>query len=122
MAFMTSDTLTKPLSKLAVELNEHLKTQTEERALHRLDICDRCPQAAQSVFTFKIAPDAAGGEGAELDIILCGHHTRAHLPAMLAKQPSTYWIEPQELLSIRGVNVEPVSQNLSGDGLTDGSN
>lgn len=44
-----------------------------------------------------------------------------HLPAMLAKEPATYWIEPQELLSIRGVNVEPANQSLSGDGLNDGS-
>ncbi|WP_354214987.1 hypothetical protein [Arthrobacter sp. UYCo732] len=117
---MTTDTLTKPLSKLAVELNEHLKTQSEERTLHRLDICDRCPQAAQSIFTFRIA-DADGGEGAEMDIILCGHHTRQHLPAMLSKNPATYWIEPQELLSIRGINVESTGRGKTGDGLTDGS-
>lgn len=118
---MTTDTLTKPLSKLAVVLNEHLENQTDARTLHRLDICDRCPQAAQSIFTFKIAPDSKGTGASEMDIILCGHHTRMHLPAMLEKNPSSYWIEPQELLSIRGVNVEPAGTALTGDGLTDAS-
>jgi hypothetical protein len=44
-----------------------------------------------------------------------------HLPAMLAKEPATYWIEPRELLSIRGVNVGPANRSLTGDGITYGS-
>lgn len=108
---MTTATTTKPITKLAAELNRHLATQTKERTLHRLDQCDRCPQAAQATFVFTV-------EATDLDILLCGHHTRKHLPELLAKSPSSYWIEPTELLSIRGVNVEAPVKVLTGDGLT----
>lgn len=122
MAPMTTATVTeKPLSKLAVELNAHLEMQKTERTLSLLDRCDRCSQHAQSSFVFKIPADPAGTGKTETDVLLCGHHTRMHLPALLAKVPVSYWIEPQELLSIRGVKVEAAGNTKAGDGLTDAS-
>lgn len=118
MLTMTTETLTKPLSKLAVQLNAHLETQPVERALTLLDRCDRCNQLAQASFVFTIPADPAGTGKTETDVILCGHHTRQHLPALLAKNPVSFWVEPQELLSIRGVNVEAKTQTKTGDGLT----
>lgn len=118
---MTTDTLTKPLTTLAVELNAHLETQAPERALSLLDRCDRCSQLAQSSFVFKIEASAEGSGRTETDVLLCGHHTRVHLSALLSKNPVSYWIEPQELVSIRGVNVEAASTAKAGDGLTDAS-
>jgi hypothetical protein len=35
MGFMSTDTLTKPISELAVQLNAHLENQPAERTLHR---------------------------------------------------------------------------------------
>lgn len=116
---MTTDTLTKPISKLAVELNAHLETQTTERTLSLLDRCDRCSQLAQSSFVFKIEASTEGSGRTETDVLLCGHHTRTHLEVLLSKNPVSYWIEPQELASIRGVNVSPVEKAASSDGLTD---
>lgn len=113
MSPMTTATTTRPVSPLAAELNRHLETQPPERTLHRLDLCDRCPQAAQSIFAFTV-------EGADLDILLCGHHTRKHLPELLARTPVTYWIDPAELHSVRGVIVKDTAPTESGDGLTDG--
>lgn len=101
-----------PISKLASQLNTHLETQAPERALDRLDLCDRCPQAAQAVFEFQV-------EGGTTDIMLCGHHTRQHLPALLSKNPVSYWIEPSELYSIRGVETPERAAAVTGDGLTD---
>ncbi|WP_139187327.1 DUF7455 domain-containing protein [Pseudarthrobacter chlorophenolicus] len=118
---MTTDTLTKPLTRLAVELNTHLETQAPERTLSLLDRCDRCSQLAQSSFVFKIEACAEGSGRTETDVLLCGHHARIHLPALLAKTPVSYWIEPQELLSIRGVKVQAASDAKAGDGLTDAS-
>lgn len=122
MHAMTSDTLTKPLSELANQLNTHLQTQPAERALHRLDLCDRCPQAAQSIFTFKIEPHTQGTGSSKCDIILCGHHMRHHLSAMLDQSPIDFWIDPRELHTIRGVVVPaPDRQGSTGDGITDES-
>lgn len=118
---MTTETLTKPISKLAVELNAHLESQTSDRTLDLRDRCDRCNQNAQASFVFKIPADPAGTGKAETDVLLCGHHMRAHLPALLAKAPVSYWIEPQELLSIRGVKVTAAGKSAPGDGLTDAS-
>lgn len=38
-----------------------------------------------------------------LDIMLCGHHMRTHLDALLENDPKSFWIEPCELWSIKGV-------------------
>jgi hypothetical protein len=118
MLTMTTETLTKPISKLAEQLNAHLETQAPERALTLLDRCDRCSQLAQASFVFTIPADPAGTGKTETDVLLCGHHTRQHLPALLAKNPVSYWVEPQELLSIRGINVEAKKAVKTGDGLT----
>jgi hypothetical protein len=118
MLTMTTDTLTKPISKLAEQLNAHLETQAPERALTLLDRCDRCNQHAQSSFVFKIPADPAGTGKSEMDVMLCGHHMRQHLPVLLGKNPVSYWVEPQELLSIRGVKVEAKTAAKTGDGLT----
>ncbi len=124
MPAMTTAILTeaaKPTSTLAVQLNLHLETQPKERTLDRLDLCDRCCAAAQSSFVFTI-PDLTSTEpGAtmETDILLCGHHTRQHLPALLAKNPASYWVEPKELHTIRGVKITGKGSAQSGDGLTD---
>ncbi|MFC5099118.1 hypothetical protein [Amycolatopsis plumensis] len=59
---MTTDTLTKPISKLAEQLNAHLETQTTERALTLIDRCDRCSQLAQSSFVFTIPADLTARE------------------------------------------------------------
>jgi hypothetical protein len=122
MDAMTTATVTeKPLSKLAVELNAHLETQAPKRTLNLLDRCDRCSQHAQSSFVFTIPASSEGTGKTETDVLLCGHHTRMHLPALLAKNPVSYWIEPRELLSIRGVMVEGPANTRTGDGLTDAS-
>jgi hypothetical protein len=118
MDSMTTETLTKPISKLAEQLNAHLETQAPERALTLLDRCDRCAQLAQASFVFNIPADPEGTGKTETDVLLCGHHTRQHLPALLAKNPVSYWVEPQELLSIRGVKVEEKKAVKTGDGLT----
>jgi hypothetical protein len=118
MDSMTTQTLTKPISKLAEQLNAHLQTQAPGRALTLLDRCDRCSQLAQASFVFTIPADPDGTGKTETDVLLCGHHTRQHLPALLAKAPVSYWVEPQELLSIRGVNVEAMKDVRTGDGLT----
>lgn len=118
MVTMTTETLTKPISKLAEQLNAHLQTQDPERKLNLLDRCDRCSQHAQASFVFTIPANPEGTGRTEMDVLLCGHHTRQHLPALLAKNPSSYWVEPQELLSIRGVNVEARKDDRTGDGLT----
>lgn len=118
MLTMTTETLTKPISKLAEQLNAHLENQAPERALTLLDRCDRCSQLAQASFVFTIPADPAGTGKTETDVLLCGHHTRQHLPALLAKNPVSYWVEPQELLSIRGINVEAKKAVKTGDGLT----
>lgn len=115
---MTTDTLTKPISKLAEQLNAHLETQDPERKLNLLDRCDRCKQHAQASFLFTIPADPAGSGKTEMDVLLCGHHTRIHLVQLLAKNPISYWIEPIELISIRGVKVEEKKVALTGDGLT----
>ncbi|WP_230854562.1 DUF7455 domain-containing protein [Arthrobacter terrae] len=115
---MTTETLTKPLSKLADQLNAHLETQPPERALSLLDRCDRCIQHARASFVFTIPADPEGTGKTETDVLLCGHHTRMHLPALLAKGPVSYWIEPQQLMSIRGVNVDRKNTAKTGDGLT----
>lgn len=115
MGAMTTALLTEavqPISELAVQLNAHLKTQRKERTLDRLDQCDRCPQAAQAVFVFKV-------EGGTNDILLCGHHLRQYLPALLAKEPVSYWVDPGELYTFLGVNAPEPSVSTSGDGLTD---
>lgn len=112
---MTTALLTEaaqPISKLAHQLNIHLTSQSAERTLDRLDQCDRCPQAAQAVFVFKV-------ESESHDIMLCGHHVRQYLPVLLAKEPASYWIEPAELYTIRGVKVPVRTDATSGDGLTD---
>lgn len=115
MVTMTTATLTKPISKLAEQLNAHLEAQPAERTLTLLDRCDRCSQLAQASFVFTIP---AGTGKTETDVLLCGHHTRQHLP-VLAKNPVSYWVEPQELIGIRGVNVEAKQQETrTGDGLT----
>jgi hypothetical protein len=123
MIAMTTATLetAKPISKLAEHLNAHLETQPAERMLSLLDRCDRCNQHAQSAFVFTIPADPEGTGKTETDVLLCGHHTRQHLPALLAKNPVSYWIEPRELVSIRGVNVNAGSDAKTGDGLTDTS-
>ncbi len=115
---MTTDTLTKPISTLADQLNAHLETQAPERTLTLLDRCDRCSQLAQASFLFTIPADPSGSGKTETDVLFCGHHTRQHLPALLSKAPVSYWVDPQELIGIRGVNVEVKKAVRTGDGLT----
>lgn len=111
MAMSTATLTTEPteLSPLAERLNRALAAQDETSPLNRLDRCDRCPAAAQSQFFYQ-----AG------DIMLCGHHARAHLSALIDQNPTSFWIEPSQLRSVRGVNVPAQDQTKAGDGLTDG--
>jgi len=51
--------------------------------------------------------------------MLCGHHTRAHIAAIMDKNPSSFWIEPSLLWKIRGVIIPEREKTLAGDGLTD---
>ncbi|MCU6479020.1 hypothetical protein [Arthrobacter sp. A2-55] len=101
-------TLEKPLSPLAIQLNEALKAQDPASPLNRQTICDRCPGAAQAIFTYERG-----------DIYLCGHHMRANLATVLDGPVTSYWIEPSELGHIRGVGVPEQDFTRAGDGLTD---
>lgn len=89
-------------------LNQALETQATDSPLDRLDRCDRCNQAAQSIFTFK-----------EADVLLCGHHMRHHLIALMAQNPTEFWVSPSELWKVKGVKVPAREKTLTGDGLTD---
>lgn len=111
MAFMTTATLTSPAldsRTIADILNKALETQPEASPLDLLDRCDRCGSAAQSTFTFEAA-----------DVLLCGHHLRMHLPAIMGQQPKEFWISPTTLWKVKGVNVPKQDHALAGDGLTD---
>lgn len=124
MALMSTATLTEspvqtPAFSLADRLNAALKAQTTERTLGLLDRCDRCPQHAQAEFTFTLRQE--DGSTAESEIMLCGHHTRAHVAAIMDMNPSSFWVEPSLLWKIRGVIVPARETGLTGDGLTDAS-
>ena len=51
--------------------------------------------------------------------MLCGHHTRAHIAAIMDKNPASFWIEPTLLWKIRGVIVPEQENTKTDDGLTD---
>jgi hypothetical protein len=125
MTFMSTATLTEApvqtISPIAERLNAAMKAQeTVERPLGLLDRCDRCPQQraeAQFVFDFTNEDGTSGTN----EIMLCGHHTRLHVVAILEKNPKSFWIEPSLLWKIKGVAVPPRQSRSGGDGLTDAS-
>jgi len=122
MAVMSTATLTEPsvqnpVLSLADRLNAALKEQTTERKLGLLDRCDSCSQHAQAEFNFSLIQE--DGSTTESEIMLCGHHTRAHIAAIMDKNPSSFWIEPSLLWKIRGVIIPEREKTLAGDGLTD---
>jgi hypothetical protein len=111
MAPMTTATLTAPAvdsRPIADIINEALQGQSTQSPLDALDRCDRCGAAAQSVFTYSAA-----------DVMLCGHHMRMHLPALLEQRPKEFWIDPSFLFKIKGVKVPRSDNKRTGDGLTD---
>ncbi|MGT2461142.1 DUF7455 domain-containing protein [Sinomonas atrocyanea] len=110
----------KPLSPLAVRLNEHLKAQTPTGAPTLADRCDSCPQPARSVFMFSVAPDP-DGTGAEAGgVYLCAHHIRRHIGALIGDRALlSFWVEPVELSHFDGVDAPRHNAHKSGDGLTD---
>lgn len=111
MATMTTATLTAPTigsRTVADIINEALDAQDAKSPLDALDRCDRCGAAAHSVFTYEAA-----------DVMLCGHHMRFHLPALLAQNPVKFWIDPATLWKVKGVNVPARDDSRAGDGLTD---
>jgi hypothetical protein len=116
-ATLTETPVQTPTPSLADRLNAALTAQTTERTLGLLDRCDRCSQHAQAEFNFTFTGD--DGSTSESEIMLCGHHTRAHIGAIMDKNPSSFWIEPSLLWKIRGVKVPAREKNLTGDGLTD---
>ncbi|HEX9088874.1 MAG TPA: hypothetical protein VF867_15255 [Arthrobacter sp.] len=116
-AILTEPSVQTPFLSLADRLNAALKAQSTERTLGLLDRCDTCPQHAQAEFRFNLRQE--DGSTHESEIMLCGHHTRAHVAAIMDKNPSSFWIEPSLLWKIRGVIVPEREMNLSGDGLTD---
>lgn len=118
-AILTDPTVQTPVLSLADRLNAALKAHTAERTLGLLDRCDSCSQHSQAEFNFSLLQE--DGSTHESEIMLCGHHTRAHIAAIMDKNPSSFWIEPSLLWKIRGVTVPERENNLSGDGLTDAS-
>lgn len=119
MRSMSTATLTEtpvPTLSLADRLNAVLRTQAE-RTLGLLDRCDRCSQHAQAEFNFLLKQD--DGTVAESEIMLCGHHTRAHVAAIMDRNPVSVWIEPTLLWKIKGIEVPTQENTKSGDGLTD---
>lgn len=110
----------KPLSPLAVRLNEHLKTQAPTGAPTLADRCDRCPQPARSVFTFSVPPSPEGTGAEATGVYLCAHHMRRHIGALLEDHAMlSYWIEPVELSHFSGVDALRHDARKTGDGLTD---
>lgn len=110
----------KPLSPLAVRLNEHLKGQTPTGAPTLGDRCERCPQPARSVFTFSVPPSPEGTGAEATGIYLCAHHMRRHLEALLADRALlSFWVEPVELSHFDGVDAPRHNAHRAGDGLTD---
>lgn len=120
MRAMSTATLTEtpvPTLSLADRLNAVLRTQGE-RTLGLLDRCDSCSQQhAQAEFKFLITQD--DGTFAESEVLLCGHHTRAHIAAIMDQNPVSAWIDPSILWKIKGVEVPTQENTKSGDGLTD---
>lgn len=111
MTSMTTATLTAPAldsRQIADILNPALEAQPEESPLDALDRCDRCGAAAYATFTFAAA-----------DILLCGHDMRIHLPALMAQNPTSFWIDPSTLWKVKGVKVPERDDKRTGDGLTD---
>lgn len=52
-------------------------------------------------------------------MLLCGHHMRFHLPALMAQNPTEFWVSPSELWKVKGVKVPARENTRTGDGLTD---
>ncbi|QOD05680.1 hypothetical protein IDT60_21800 (plasmid) [Pseudarthrobacter sp. BIM B-2242] len=116
---MSTATLTEapvPTLSLADRLNAVLQNQGE-RTLGLLDRCDSCSQHAQAEFTFLLPQN--DGTVTESEIMLCGFHTRAHVAAIMERNPVGVWIEPSILWKIKGVEVPKQEHAKSGDGLTD---
>lgn len=119
MRSMSTATLTEaPVQTLSLadRLNAVLRTQAD-RTLGLLDRCDRCSQHAQAEFNFLLQQE--DGSVQESEIMLCGHHTRAHVAAIMDRNPVSVWIEPTLLWKIKGVEVPKQENTKSGDGLTD---
>lgn len=119
MPSMSTATLTEaPVQTLSLadRINAIIKTQSE-RTLGLLDRCDRCSQHAQAEFNFLLPQD--DGTVQESEIMLCGHHTRAHVAAIMDRNPVSVWIEESLLWSIRGVTIPKKDNTKTGDGLTD---
>ena len=95
------------ISDLAAALNRNIESQGPSKltALHR---CDSCGGRAASVFYFEVG-----------FLYLCGRHTRINLEKLLACDLVSYWVAPEELWSVAGVNVPAQDHRASGDGLTD---
>ncbi len=51
--------------------------------------------------------------------MFCGAHMRTNLDTMLDANPVSFWIEPCELWSIKGVRFPKQGKVTAGDGLTD---
>lgn len=77
---------------LTERLNTALASQPAESPLDYRDTCDNCPARASAVFEFPVA-----------EILLCGHHTRLHLERIMANDPTSFWIRPDELWSLDGI-------------------
>lgn len=105
---MTTTTSAAEISATALRLNEALKTQSPLRPYTGLDRCDKCIGAAQSKFEYKVGY-----------VMFCGAHMRSYLDAMLDSNLVSFWIEPCELWSIKGIKFPKRGQTTAGDGLTD---
>lgn len=99
--------MTEQISDLAVTLNRNIDSQGPSK-MTALDRCDSCGGRAASVFHFEVG-----------FLHLCGRHTRLNLQKLLASDPVSYWIAPEELWSVAGVKVPAQDHRASGDGLTD---
>ncbi|MCC3299808.1 DUF7455 domain-containing protein [Arthrobacter caoxuetaonis] len=77
---------------LTERLNEALASQPAESPLDYRDTCDNCSTPASAVFEFPVA-----------EILLCGHHTRLHLESLMANNPTCFWVRPEELWNLNGI-------------------
>ncbi|MEH0110743.1 hypothetical protein V6N00_13615 [Tersicoccus sp. MR15.9] len=65
-----------------------LTGQSEDLRPDLNDRCDQCGPASAAAAVFGYA----SGE-----LMLCAHHTRQHLPAILASRMLSWWIDPEAL-------------------------